>query len=130
MPTSTQYKLLVVEDEAPLAQILIDAFNAEGFVTSHADNGKDGLDQALSWQPDIILLDIVMPKMDGITMLHKLREHAEGKKIPVILLTNLSDTDKVFDALAYGAFDFLIKADWSIADIVREVKSKLPTIGQ
>lgn len=128
MPDSIQYKLLIVEDEAPLAQILIDAFKLEGFATQRADNGKDGLQQALEWQPDIILLDIVMPKMDGMTMLHKLREHDNGSKIPVILLTNLSDTDKVFDALAYGAFDFLVKADWSISDIVREVKSKLPAL--
>lgn len=119
------YKLLIVDDEAPLLQILSDAFTSEGFMVRTAADGEEGLAQALDWHPDLILLDIVMPKMDGMTMLHKLRATEEGKKIAVILLTNLSDSTKVYDALANGAFDFLVKANWSIKDIVREVKSKL-----
>lgn len=121
-------KILVVDDEAPLAQILSDKFAQEGFEVRQAGDGEQGLKLALEWQPAIILLDIIMPKMDGMTMLHKMREQEAGKKIPVILLTNLSDTDKIYDAMANGVFDFLVKANWSIDDIVREVKGRLAPV--
>lgn len=121
-------KILIVEDEAPLAQILSDKFTLEGFAVRQAGDGVQGLSLALEWQPDIILLDIIMPNMDGMTMLHKLRAQEGGKKIPVILLTNLSDSDKIYDAMANGVFDFLVKANWSIEDIVREVKAKLAPV--
>lgn len=125
IPSKTPYKILIVEDEAPLCQILVDAFTAEGFSVQRAGDGEEGLSRAISWQPDIILLDIVMPKMDGMTMLHKLREAPEGKDTPVILLTNLSDTAKVYDALTNNVFDFLVKANWTIDGIIKVVKSKL-----
>lgn len=124
----TTPKILIVDDEAPLAQILSDKFAAEGFAVQQAHDGEEGLRLALDWHPAIILLDIIMPKMDGMTMLHKLRAQEAGKKIPVILLTNLSDTEKVYDAMANGVFDFLVKANWSIEDIVKEVKAKLAPV--
>lgn len=125
---SSQRKILIVDDEAPLAQILSDKFVQEGFAVKQAGDGQQGLALALDWHPDMILLDIIMPKMDGMTMLHQLRTQEAGKKIPVILLTNLSDTDKIYDAMANGVFDFLVKANWSIDDIVREVKAKLAPV--
>jgi PleD family two-component response regulator len=73
------------------------------------------------------LLDVVMPKMDGMTMLHKLREHDEGKKIQVIMLTNLSDSQRVYEAMTNGVFDFLVKSNWEIDDLVQEVRAKVAT---
>src|SRR6185503_14789961 len=100
-------KILIVEDEQSLVDLLADKLRADGFEVATAGNGVDGLEKALEWHPDVVLLDVVMPKMDGMTMLHKLRSHDEGKKIQVIMLTNLSDSQKVYDAMAAGVFDFL-----------------------
>lgn len=118
-------KLLIVEDERALSDLLRDKFESEGFEVATAGDGMAGLEKALSWQPDVMLLDIVMPKMDGLTMLHKLREDSKGKNIQVILLTNLSDTQKVYEAMASGVFDYLVKSNWEIDDLVKEVKAKV-----
>lgn len=90
-----------------------------------AVNGKKGLELALSKKPDIILLDIVMPVMDGISMLKALRRDDRGKDVPVIILTNLSDAQSAADTLENKAFDFLVKSDWKLEDVVKKVKEKL-----
>lgn len=118
-------KILVVEDELPLAQVLSDKLRAVGYEVATAGDGQTGLEKATSWKPDLILLDIVMPIMDGMTMLHKLRETPEGKKTAVILLTNLSDSEHVYDATANGVFDFLVKSNWDLDDLVDEVRTRL-----
>jgi DNA-binding response OmpR family regulator len=118
-------KILVVEDELALSQVLSDRFTQEGFDVQTAGDGEEGLEKALSWKPDLVLLDIVMPKMDGMTMLHKLRADPAGKEMAVILLTNLSDTEDVYDAMANGVFDFLVKSHWDIDELIHEVQSKL-----
>lgn len=118
-------KLLIVEDDEALSSLLADKFRADGFEVVLSVDGQDGLKQALSWKPDMILLDIVMPKMDGMTMLHKLREHEESKAMQIILLTNLSDTDKVYEAMSNGVFDYLVKSNWEIDDLVKEVRAKM-----
>ena len=120
-------KILIVEDELALSQMLGDKFTAEGFDVQIAGDGQEGLDKALSWTPDLILLDIVMPRMDGMTMLHKLRAAPAGKKMAVILLTNLSDTEDVYDAMANCVYDFLVKSHWDIDELVQEVQAKLLT---
>lgn len=121
-------KILVIEDEIALQQVLADRFKEEGFSVQTASDGVEGLQKALSWRPDLILLDIVMPKMDGMTMLHKLREDPLGKNLPVILLTNLSDTEDVYEAMANGVFDFLVKSHWELDDLIDEVQAKLHAI--
>ncbi len=122
---SVSSKLLIVEDDQALSSLLADKFRADGFEVVLATDGQEGLKQAINWRPDVILLDIVMPKMDGMTMLHKLREHEDGKKAQVILLTNLSDTEKVYDAMSNGVFDYLVKSNWEIDDLVKEVRAKM-----
>lgn len=82
-------------------------------------------DVALLWHPDLILLDIVMPKMDGMTMLAQLREDEWGKTARVITLTNLSDTEKVAEAIEHGSYEYLVKSDWKIEDVVAKVREKL-----
>jgi DNA-binding response OmpR family regulator len=118
-------KILIVEDELPLAQMLSDKFLAVGYDVATAGDGQTGLEKTLAWKPDLILLDVVMPRMDGMPMLHKLRAHPEGKNQPVILLTNLSDTEHVYDAMSNGVFDFLVKSNWDIDDLVDEVRIRL-----
>lgn len=117
--------ILVIEDELPIIQALQDKFTRAGFEVSSAKNGKDGLEIALKEQPDLILLDLVLPKMDGMTMLKKLRDDEWGKDVPVIILTNLSDMKKVDEAAKDYVFDYLIKADWKIEEVVERVKERL-----
>jgi len=121
-------KILIVEDERSLSQALVDKLTREGFATLTAKNGEEGLEVALHEHPDLILLDIVMPKMDGMTMLKKLRNKNEwGKKVPVIILTNLtSDNEqRVRDITETEPTYYLVKADWKIEDVVIKVRERL-----
>lgn len=126
MPSPLNKKILVVEDEAPLRTAVSDILVFEGFEVFQAKNGQEGLDIALAEHPDLILLDLMMPIMDGLTMLEKLREHKEwGKTAAVILLTNINDPEKVAEATEAGSFDFLVKSDWNIEDVVKKIKQRL-----
>ncbi len=118
-------KILIVEDDLDLLEILVKKFTIEKFKVFQAVNGKIGLEEALKNHPDLILLDIIMPVMDGMTMLRKLREDAWGKEVPVILLTNLSDESKVSEGMQHGVYDYLVKANWNIDEVVKKVKSRL-----
>lgn len=122
-------KILVVEDEAPIRQVLIDKLTHEGFIVSSAKDGEEGLQLALQEHPDLVLLDVAMPKMDGITVMKKLRQDSWGKKVPIILLTNLSATEEeIVRAIAENkpAY-YLVKSDWKIEDVVKKVKEMLNT---
>jgi CheY-like chemotaxis protein len=119
--------ILVVEDEAPLRDVLKSKLEEEGFSVSTAVNGVEGLMAVQKEKPDLILLDILMPIMDGVTMLKELRIYEENRNIPVIVLTNLFDEKKVTECMEKGVYDYLVKIDWKIEDVVTLVKSKLET---
>lgn len=118
-------KILIVEDETSLLGALRDRFTREGFTVLEAKNGKQGLEIALSEHPDLILLDIILPIMDGITMLKNIHADAWGKDAKIITLTNLSDNQIVADAIELGSYDFLVKSNWKIEDVVKVVRDKL-----
>ena len=119
-------KILIVEDEAPLRNAMTDILGFEGFTVFQAKNGQEGLELALKEHPDLILLDLVMPIMDGLTMLIKLRQDPVfGMTAAVILLTNINDPDKVAQATEAGSYDFLVKSDWHIEDVVKKIKVRL-----
>ena len=118
-------KILIIEDEPSLREALNDKFSQEGFEVEQAPDGELGLSLALGTKPDLILLDIIMPKLDGISMLEQLREDERGKHIPVIILTNLSDNEKLAKAMELGSHDYLVKTDWKLEDVVKKVKEKI-----
>ena len=118
-------KILVVEDEAILLQALSGKLTKEGYQVLEARDGRQGLEIALSVHPDLILLDIIMPVMDGMAMLKKLREDEWGKNVPVLILTNLSDNQKIDESLRQGVFDYLTKTNWSLDDLVKRIKVRL-----
>lgn len=118
-------KILIVEDDATLLLALADSLTQTGFEIIKARDGEEGLTAALCDHPDLILLDIVMPKMDGITMLKRVREDAWGKDVKVIMLTNLSDNEKIAEAIAQRSQDYLVKSDWKIDDVVAMIREKL-----
>jgi DNA-binding response OmpR family regulator len=117
-------KILIVEDEKPLANMLSSKLQDEGFDTKIALDGEEGLQACDTWEPNLVLLDLVMPKMDGMTMLRKLRASDKGKDMHVILLTNLSDTSKVYEAVTLGVKDYLVKTNWDLDEIIQEIKTK------
>jgi two-component system response regulator VicR len=118
-------KILVIEDEKPLLNALSTKLQNEGYEVIEAENGEIGLKLAIKQQPDLILLDIILPKMDGITVLENLRENAWGKTAKVIILSNLSDWDNTQRAVNLNVHDYLVKSDWNIKDVIKKVKNKL-----
>ena len=121
--------ILIVEDETPLRMALRDKLVREGFSVLEAKNGQEGLAVAVHVHPDLILLDIVMPVMDGMTMLKELRADHWGQNAKVIVLTNLSDNDKLADAMEQGSYDYLVKSNWTIESVVAKVKDRLNAYG-
>ena len=117
--------VLIVEDEIDLRRLLRGKLVNEGFDVLEADNGKTGLETALSQRPDIVLLDIVMPVMDGFSMLKELRKDEWGKNVPVVILSNLSENEKIGEGLEKNVYDYLVKADWEPDDIVDLIRKKL-----
>lgn len=118
----------IIEDESSLLQALRDKLSREGFSTLTAKDGEEGLAIVLREHPDLILLDVVMPKMDGMTMLGKLREDAWGKTAKVIVLSNLGDADNMSAAVIHGSSNYLVKSDWRLEDIVVKVKEALEMV--
>ena len=121
-------KILIVEDEAILRETLEEKFSHENFIVHTAPDGAVGCKLALELHPDIILLDLIMPKMDGMEVLKKLRSDNWGSHARVIILTNVNNADKVAEGLKIGGgepYDYLIKTDWSLDDVVKKVKEKL-----
>jgi DNA-binding response OmpR family regulator len=118
-------KILIVEDEAPLRNALRDKLIGEGFMVFEAVNGEAGLELALKEHPDLILLDIVMPKMDGFAMLEAMRTDPWGKKANVIVLTNLNDQEYVLKSFRDEVYDFFVKTDVRIEDLISKIKGKL-----
>ena len=124
---NTKKVILVVEDETPMRRVLCDKLIREGFGVLEAKNGEEGLALAISDKPDLILLDIVMPKKDGVTTLRELRAQNEwGKTVPVIILTNLAEDDALNKEVSFDepAF-YLAKSNWAIEDVVEKVKERL-----
>lgn len=117
--------ILVAENDRAMLRVLVDRFAEERVSVLGVKNGEEGLKQSLGKHPDLILLDLKMPKMNGLTMLEKLRADKWGKDVPVIVLTNLSDTGTIAKVLKIGVYDFLIKTDWKLKDVVKKVKEKL-----
>ncbi len=117
--------ILVVEDDTPLRNALCDKFGREGFAVLEAKNGEEALGVALDEHPDLIMLDIIMPVMDGMTMLKKLREDYWGNNVPVIILTNLSSDHEAVEAFKNLAYDFIVKSNYKINDLVKIIKEKL-----
>jgi len=116
-------KVLIVEDEKSLVGALEKKLNKSGFEVVMAFNGEEGLRKIQETKPDLVLLDIIMPKMDGITMLKKLRE--KGDKTPVIMLTNLNDSKKLSEAMDAGSYEYLVKSNYSLEDVVDKINKVL-----
>ncbi len=118
-------KILIVDDEASLGNVLATALTYEGYTTLKATDGEAGLAIAEKELPDLIILDIMMPKLNGITMLKKLRENEATEKIKVIVMTALDDMGKIAEVLEAGGDDYIVKSKIELDGIIAKVKLKL-----
>ena len=122
------YRILIVEDEEPLLRYLVDELMRYNCIVLYAQDGKEGLDLALKECPDMIILDLIMPTMDGTTMLQKLRESDDlfVRGIPVLILTNVVDSPILTqgELSKFGVIDYLVKSDRNIQRAVDVVKEK------
>jgi DNA-binding response OmpR family regulator len=118
-------KIIFVEDEPTLQKTLCDILLKEGYDVKTASDGIAGLEMIKREKPDLVLLDLILPKMDGFTVLKKMREDAEIKDIPVMVLTNLEGTSDVEKVLELGATTYLVKANYELREVVEKVKKTL-----
>jgi len=118
-------KILVVEDEATLQKALTETLVQNGYNVLNALDGLRGLEIAREEKPDLILLDIILPKMDGFEVLKKLKEDENVSEIPIIILTNLSDASDIQKTLDLGATTYLVKADFHLKDVLKKIEETL-----
>ncbi len=123
--TNGAVKILLVEDDAFLGGMYVTKLQVERFQVELATDGQDGIDTARSWHPHLILLDILLPKKDGFTVLRELKADPVTKDIPVILLTNLGQKQDVVKGLNAGAVDYLIKAHLMPSEVIQKIKEHL-----
>ncbi|HEY9585008.1 MAG TPA: response regulator [Candidatus Paceibacterota bacterium] len=127
MTEKNKKNILIVEDDAALRKVLTDKLTNEGFEVFEAVNGVEGLKLAAEKHPALIVLDIFMPIMDGVTMLSKLRSsNAWGKHVLVLVLTNTIDAKTIARVSGLGTTDFLIKSEWSLDAIIGRIHERLP----
>ena len=119
------HKILVVEDNESLCNVLADTFTDEGFEVKTAFDGEAGLEAAKEWKPDVMLLDLLLPKKDGEDLLKELRQEEGGDSVATVALTNSDSSEKVYNLMNLGVTDYLTKSDWELSDLVEKVKEKL-----
>ncbi len=122
-----QKKILIIEDEPDIREALADAITSAGYEVDTAPNGSEGLDKAIASQPDLILLDLIMPVMGGKEALAKLRQDPWGRKARVVILTAMDDVSNVATTHEYNIVDYIIKSHASLDEILNKVRLALHT---
>lgn len=117
--------LLLIEDDTFLAGMYVTKLTMENFQVDLANDGKAGLEKAKKIKPDLILLDVLLPKMNGFDVLKSLKDDPATKDIPVVLLTNLGQKTDVVKGLELGAVDYMIKAHFMPSEVVAKIKDIL-----
>lgn len=118
-------KIAIIEDDSVIRQMYRIKFENEGFEVQVADNGRDGVALAAHMKPDLILLDLHMPEMNGDEALSQIRDTAWGKNVPVIILTNLGEEESPKALRELGIHSYIVKADFTPRQVVARVKSAL-----
>jgi DNA-binding response OmpR family regulator len=117
--------ILFIEDDETLSRSLATLLTDAGFSVVVAHDGVDGVRQAEQIHPDLIISDVMLPKMDGITALHEIRQLPAMSDVPVMMLTNRDDLETIDASLQGGSYEFLVKHQWRLEDIVKRVKERL-----
>lgn len=116
-------RILIVEDDAFIRDIYGVKFSNEGFEVILAENGMEAIRKLEDTTPDVILLDMIMPYMDGMEVLKKIKENQVWKNIPTIMLTNISEKEKINQGKDFGVKEYLIKSHFTPAEVVEKVNS-------
>jgi DNA-binding response OmpR family regulator len=120
-----KYKIVFVEDEPHLQEELTAALVEEGFIVKNAYDGENGLEMIKKERPDIVLLDLILPKQDGFKILEAVKADSETKHIPIVVLSNLETAENVERAIRLGATSYLVKPNYEISHITQKIKSIL-----
>lgn len=120
-------KILLIEDDKFLRELIIQKLGKEGYDVSEAPEGESGLLKIKEERPDLVLLDLILPGIDGFEVLSRMKKDAELASIPVIILSNLGQKDDVQKGMDLGAEDYLIKAHFTPGEIVEKIKVILKT---
>ena len=118
------HKILLVEDDVDLIKLMAKKLEIEGFDVIKVETGQGALN-ALSQKPDLVLLDILLPDIDGLTVLNEIATNKDTKNIPVIILSNLADHGSMEQAEAIGKYDYLVKAKTDLNTVVKKIREKL-----
>ena len=124
MSKKSKKKILIAEDDKFIAEMYVTKLTAEGFEAKSVENGQEAINELETFQPDIVLLDIMMPVMNGIEALKKIYKDMKVK-VPVIVLTNANEKDYVSQALDLGARDYLVKSSHTPDEVVVKIKENL-----
>ena len=115
-------KILIIEDDKFLRELISQKILKEGYEIVEAVDGEKGLESVKSEKPDLVLLDLILPGIDGFEVLDRIKSDPEVSEIPVIILSNLGQKDDIEKGLKMGAIDFLIKAHFTPAEIIGKIK--------
>lgn len=118
-------KILVIEDEHPLSAILEERLLDEGYKVVIAIHGEEGWQKTKTEEPDLVILDIILPRLDGFVYLRRLRDHKTLHSIPVIILSNLGQDEDVTQGRELGAVDYLVKSNHSLDAIIKRINHYL-----
>ena len=118
--------ILIVEDDKFLRELISRKLLSEGFKIEEAIDGEEGLAKAKEVKPDLILLDLILPGLDGFEVLRRIKDNPSTSSIPVLILSNLGQKDEIEKGLSLGAVDFLVKAHFTPEEIVAKIKDVLP----
>ncbi len=118
-------RILIIEDDKFLAKMLSRMLEANSYSIVLASSGKEGLTKVTSENPDLILLDIMLPDIDGFDVLQSLKGDEKTKKIPVVILSNLGQPEDIQQGRSLGVQDYLVKSDLSLDDVVAKVRKHL-----
>jgi DNA-binding response OmpR family regulator len=121
-------KILIIEDDKFLAKMLSRMLETHHYETILAIDGKEGLMKASAGDVDLILLDIMLPDIDGFDLLETIRNNSATQKVPVIILSNLGQPEDIAQGRALGVKDYLVKSDLSLDEVVAKVRKYLPAI--
>jgi len=117
--------ILIIEDDKFLRELMTQKLTKEGYNISEAIDGEEGIKKIESEKPDLVLLDLILPGIDGFEVLSKMKENPNLTSIPVIILSNLGQKEDVEKGLKLGAVDYLIKAHFTPGEIIEKIKSVL-----
>ncbi len=117
--------ILLVDDDLTLREMYSERLKAEGFTVEMAKDGEEALSKAMDIKPSIILLDIMMPKINGLDVLKRLKQDSETKDIPVIVLTALIQDREKMESITSGADDYIVKSEMMPGEVIQKVKALL-----